>query len=204
MEERKFPDWEKLYREQKVEHLPWYHPELDPDIVRCLATHGIASGHLLDLGTGPGTQAMALAERGFRVTASDISESALALAREKARDRGLVIDFVLDDILKSTLTGPFDLVIDRGCFHVLPPGERPRFATAIRQMLGQGGLLFLKTFSHRETRPDGPHRFSAAQIRSWFEGEFEILESWDSRYQGTLDPLPLALCTVLRGRGATA
>ena len=197
-EEKSFPNWEELYQKQRVEEMPWYHPELDPDIVRCLATYGIDSGHVLDLGTGPGTQAMTLAGKGFQVTASDISESALNLAREKAWDRGFVIDFVLDDILQTVLTGPFDLVIDRGCFHVFAPALRPLYVQNMRQILGPGGLLFLKTFSHRETRPDGPYRFSVDQIRGYFGAEFDILETWDSIYQGTLEVFPLALCSVLR------
>lgn len=197
-QERNFPNWEELYQQQKVEEMPWYHAELDPDIVRILSAYGITSRHLLDLGTGPGTQALALAERGFRVTATDISEAAISLAREKAAAAGLTVEFVRDDILQSTLAGPFDLVLDRGCFHVFAQPERSAYLRNVSRLLDPGGILFLKTFSHRETRPDGPYRFSPEQIRDCFANSFDLLESWESRYQGTLDVFPLALCSVLR------
>ena len=31
-EERELPDWEELYRKEKVETMPWFHGELDPDL----------------------------------------------------------------------------------------------------------------------------------------------------------------------------
>ena len=41
----------------------------------------------LDVGSGPGTQAIALARRGFRVTATDLSVAAVEGARQRARAR---------------------------------------------------------------------------------------------------------------------
>jgi hypothetical protein len=67
---RGFPRWEELYRNDTVEKFPWYWPALDPDLEAALVRYGIWSGTFLDLGTGPGTQAVVLAERGFHVTAS--------------------------------------------------------------------------------------------------------------------------------------
>ncbi len=61
---RGLPSWEELYQKDTIERLPWYWPALDPDLEAALARHGIASGRVLDQGTGPGTQAIALAERG--------------------------------------------------------------------------------------------------------------------------------------------
>jgi 2-polyprenyl-3-methyl-5-hydroxy-6-metoxy-1,4-benzoquinol methylase len=74
-------------------------------------------GTALDLGTGPGTQAMALAERGFQVTATDLSVTAIQKAQKQAQEKGLNVSFVQDDILNSTLDQKFDFVLDRGCFH---------------------------------------------------------------------------------------
>jgi methylase of polypeptide subunit release factors len=52
---------------------------------RALAKHQLAKGSALDLGMGPGAQAFVLAQRGFRVTATDMSEDAIALAQERRR-----------------------------------------------------------------------------------------------------------------------
>ena len=84
-----FPGWEERYQQQAVETMPWFYPELDDDLRQALDQLGLQSGRALDLGTGPGTQAMQLARRGFDVTATDISAAAIRLAREKAEAQGL-------------------------------------------------------------------------------------------------------------------
>ena len=63
--------WEDLYRTRDVSELPWYTPALDVDLGAALATHAKPGSRILDLGTGPGTQAIALAKRGFVVLAYD-------------------------------------------------------------------------------------------------------------------------------------
>ncbi len=50
---------------------------------------GVAGGSCLDVGTGTGCLALALARRGARVLATDVSAGALDLARENARALGL-------------------------------------------------------------------------------------------------------------------
>jgi 2-polyprenyl-3-methyl-5-hydroxy-6-metoxy-1,4-benzoquinol methylase len=76
-EKHEFPHWEDLYREQEIESLPWFNPELDDDLEKALGEFGLRGGSALDLGTGPGTQAIHLARLGFAVTATDISEAAI-------------------------------------------------------------------------------------------------------------------------------
>lgn len=196
--EEKFPDWETLYRQQAGETLPWYYADLDPDLEAALRDHGLARGRLLDLGTGPGTQAIALAARGFEATGSDLSATAVAKATALAQARGVQVTFVQDDVLASRLSGSFDAVFDRGCFHVIDPARRGEYVDAVARLLAPGGLLLLKTFS--KLQPNGvlPHRFSPDEIRTTFAPRFELLSATETVYQGTLDPLPKALFSVLR------
>lgn len=151
---RPFPNWLEFYRDQPVEQMPWFYAELDPDLERALAAHRLDSGRALDLGTGPATQALALAKRGFVVTASDLSAHAIEQGRARATEHGLQIDFVQDDILSTQLAGPFDLVFDRGCFHVFAPEQRPRYVETLAALVAPGGLLFLKCFSVTCSNPD--------------------------------------------------
>ena len=87
----------------------------------------------LDLGTGPATQAILLAKRGFNVTASDLSEAAINRARNVyANEKN--VNFIVDDILNSKLKeNEFAYIFDRGCFHVLLPADRQRYITKIKQ-----------------------------------------------------------------------
>jgi cyclopropane fatty-acyl-phospholipid synthase-like methyltransferase len=197
---RVFPSWEELYRDNSVENLPWYWPTLDPDLEAALARHGMRPGRILDQGTGPGTQAIALAERGFTVTAADVSGAALAYVARKAKARGVDVTLVKDDVLVSRLAGPFDAVFDRGCFHVIAPERRAVHVATMHRLIAPAGLLFLKTFSHHQPGERGPYRFTQDELRAVVcsEGRFEALEILETVYQGQLDPYPKALFAVMR------
>lgn len=67
-------------------------------------------GRALDLGCGEGGDALWLAERGWAVTAVDISSTALARAREEAARRKLTVDWVQQDLAHPLPSGPYDLV----------------------------------------------------------------------------------------------
>lgn len=196
---RTFPDWEKLYKEEPVEKMPWFNPELDRDLAGALKDLRIKGGRALDIGTGPGTQAFRLSERGFEVTATDISKSAIRKARKAAKEKGLEIDFRVDDVLATKLSGAFDFIFDRGCFHVLPPEKRAVYRDTVAGLLNEGGYLLLKCFSHRETKMQGgPYRFTRKALKETFGPAFRVVSIKDTVYQGTLDPLPKALFSVLR------
>jgi 2-polyprenyl-3-methyl-5-hydroxy-6-metoxy-1,4-benzoquinol methylase len=193
-----FPGWDERYQQQAVESMPWFYPELDDDLRQVLDQRGLHSGSALDLGTGPGTQAIQLARRGFDVTAADISEAAIRLAREKAEAEGHTVTWQQDDILSTRLTGPFDLIFDRGCFHVLPPERRPDYVATVAGLLKPGGYLFLKCFSHLQPGTQGPHRFTPEQIWWIFGSRLQVHSVNETVYQGTLDPLPRALFCVMQ------
>jgi cyclopropane fatty-acyl-phospholipid synthase-like methyltransferase len=192
------PDWEKLYQQQQVESMPWYNPILDTDLEQALKKLKLERGTILDIGTGPGTQAIALAQRGFRVTATDISETAITKAKNQAQAKGLNIFFQTDDILDTRIEGKFDFVFDRGCFHVLPPERRQTYVDTVHGLIVTQGYLFLKCFSHLETREGGPYRFTPEQIREVFGDRFQVISIEETAYQGTLDPPPKALFCILQ------
>jgi len=72
-----------------------------------------ASARGLDLGTGSGAIAVALARErtGLRITATDVSAAALAVARENARCQGVKIEFVRSDWFANLELELFDLIV---------------------------------------------------------------------------------------------
>lgn len=194
--ERNF-NWENLYKEKPIEQMGWYYPDLDPDLEKALSTKGITTGSFLDLGTGPGTQAVELAKIGFTVTGTDISNDAIDLAKQLSSN----VNFVQDDILNSTLNAKFEFVFDRGCYHVFSEKQRSVYVQAIKQLLKEKGLLFLKCFSDKEPEQNkGPYRSSEATIRKVFEKDFIIQLITDTVYQGTREIFPKALFVIMQKR----
>jgi 2-polyprenyl-3-methyl-5-hydroxy-6-metoxy-1,4-benzoquinol methylase len=105
---RELPDWEQLYQEKNVESMPWFNPDLDPDLDQALTQLNLHSSTALDLGTEPGTQALALAQRGFQITATALSATAIQKAQRLAQEKGLDISWKQDDILNNTLNQEFN------------------------------------------------------------------------------------------------
>ncbi len=192
-----FPDWETLYKTQKVETMPWYNDNLDSDLEEEVHRRKISNGKFLDLGTGPATQAILLAKLGFKVIGSDLSEAAINRARTVyANEKN--VNFIVDDILNSNLNeNEFDYILDRGCFHVLSPTDRQKYINKVKEILKDNGILFLKCFSNKEPRQEGPFKFSQEEIRSLFSKYFRIDSIKETVYQGTLDPFPKALFAVM-------
>ncbi|HZD34700.1 MAG TPA: class I SAM-dependent methyltransferase [Nitrososphaeraceae archaeon] len=197
---RGFPEWDSLYRSQQVETMPWYNEKLDSDLEEEISEQNdLHKGRFLDLGTGPATQAVQIARKGYFVTGSDISQAAIRRAKEVYGKEQNVI-FVVDNILNSNFKeNEYDYIFDRGCFHVLDPSDRLTYVREIKRILKGDGILFLKCFSINEKREEGPYRFSKKQISEIFEkGFFKVIKIKDTVYQGTLDPLPVALFVVIK------
>jgi len=97
-------------------------------------------GKALDIACGKGRNAIYLAQRGFAVTALDISAVALEEGRRRAQQLGLVIDWQQCDLEASSLDqGNLDLVIN---FNYL---QRSLFGP-LRKAVKPGGNVIFETY----------------------------------------------------------
>ncbi len=171
-------EWEDTYRNAGPDDLPWDAGGPDPELVGLVESGKMEIGRAIDLGCGPGHDAIYLRRQGFNVTAVDIAPSAIDLARSNAGKAGVgEIDFrVCDAFFLADPPGSFTFVNDRGCFHNLPVGRRSDYVALVRKLLLPRGHLFLRTFSDREPPGPGPCRVSEAEIRSCFVPLFAIMD----------------------------
>ncbi|MGZ3871806.1 MAG: class I SAM-dependent methyltransferase [Mucilaginibacter sp.] len=140
-------NWEKKYREnlQDINYFLEPLPTLDSDFENFLNEHPFTGADTLDIGTGTGEQAIFLAKKGMKVTATDVSAAAILKACGNAKDHDAEVNFIVDNILLTKLTGRFDLIIDRGCYTVIPAPFKDDYIGAIKSLLKPEGTLLIKT-----------------------------------------------------------
>jgi 3-polyprenyl-4-hydroxybenzoate decarboxylase len=193
---RALPDWDRLYQGTPLERLPWHTETLDADLATVLDGIERGGGRLLDLGTGVGTAAIAAADRGFTVVATDIAPHALDVAAARAGARPIV--FVRDDVLATGLRGSFDVVLDRGLLHVLARESHAAYAARVAALVRPGGHLVLKCHAASEPVDRGTWRFTREDVTRLFSAAFECVRIDDGIFPGPSPGWPKALLCVLR------
>ncbi|MEV5078012.1 class I SAM-dependent methyltransferase [Streptomyces sp. NPDC056159] len=141
--------WDGFYTD-RTRPVPFFADKPDENLVEWLERGLIGGRRALDLGCGPGRNALHLAARGFAVDAVDLSSTAVTWARERATEAGAEVRFLRGDAFGpagAQLTGPYDLVYDSGCFHHLPPHRRISYLALLDRVLAPGGHLVLTCFA---------------------------------------------------------
>ena len=133
-----------------------------------LAAAGGFAGAVLDAGCGTGENALHVASLGWPVLGVDVAETALAIARAKAGERGIEAEFAAADAFQLERLGrTFETVLDCGLFHTFDADERPGYAASLASVTEHGGTLFVLCFS--DDGPDtGPHPVRREELSAAF------------------------------------
>lgn len=101
---------------------------------------GLQGNRLLDVACGTGKSFIPMLQRGWQVTASDISAAMVELARGKVGDS---VDLSVADMRDLPDFGQFDLVwcLDDAINYLLSGEELEQALSGMRRNLGPGGLL---------------------------------------------------------------
>jgi ubiquinone/menaquinone biosynthesis C-methylase UbiE len=132
---------------------------------------------VLDAGCGTGENALHIASlkvparvaAGLSVLGVDVAETALAIARKKAADRGINVEFAAADAFQLERLGRrFQTVLDCGLFHTFDDlDERTRYAASVASVTEHDGTLYVLCFS--DQGPDtGPHPIREEELRAAF------------------------------------
>ena len=112
----------------------------------------------------------------------DVSPLAIDKARAKATAAGAAARAcrfeVLDFLAAEPAGGPFDFVLDRGCFHIFDDDAvRARFAARVAAALAPGGQwLSLVGSTEGPPRDVGPPRRTAREVMAAIEPVLELVE----------------------------
>jgi NADPH:quinone reductase-like Zn-dependent oxidoreductase/SAM-dependent methyltransferase len=156
--------WDASYHDGPA---PWDIGRPQPAIVR-LASQGAFAGAVLDVGCGTGEHALLVAGLGLPVLGVDVAETALAMAREKARDRGIDVELAVADALHLERLGRmFQTVLDCGLFHAFDAEERPAYVASLASVTEHGGTVYVLCFSD-EGPETGPHPVSQEELSAAF------------------------------------
>lgn len=119
--------------------------ETNITIEALLKQNGIEN--VLDLSCGTGSQVFWLQDKGLNVTGVDINASMLDIAKEKAQEKGLTIEFILGDMRTSRI-GKFDAVLT--IFNAIGHLTQDDFKVTLQniaQNLKPGGLYIFDIFN---------------------------------------------------------
>jgi SAM-dependent methyltransferase len=110
---------------------------------------GLRPGRALDIGCGSGRDALYLANRGWRVTAVDFSQEALATARRRGTEEGAEVEWVQGDVGRLDRLGlepGYTLIYDFGCIQGLGDASRHGAAAGLSRLAAPGALLLFFAF----------------------------------------------------------
>lgn len=156
---------------------------------RELADRGRLVGRVLDVGCGTGEHALMAAATGLDAIGLDAAGTAIAIAKRKADERALTVQFMTWDALRlADLGQSFDTVLDCGLFHVLEDPDRPTFVEGLRTCMPADARYYMLCFSDLEPGDWGPRRIRQDEIRLNFVDGWLVEAIEPSRIEITIDP----------------
>jgi SAM-dependent methyltransferase len=154
--------WQKVYQTRAADAVSWYRPQLAMSL-ELLELAGLSTeSRLIDVGGGASTLVDDLVARGLKgITVLDVSESGLAVARQRLGERARNVTWLVTDLLQAELPeGGFDLWHDRAVLHFLTDAsDAARYAAVAARAVSIGGHAVIGGFA-----PDGPEKCSGLPV----------------------------------------
>jgi len=134
---------------------PWDSGTSPPELIEFIKSHPV--GKAIDLGCGTGTNVITLARAGWDVTGVDFAPRAIKMAITKLKRENIKATLQVGDVTRlDHVTDSFDLALDIGCFHGLPPQGKSDYLTQLDKLLAPNGFWLMYGFFYPNPHQLGP------------------------------------------------
>jgi ubiquinone/menaquinone biosynthesis C-methylase UbiE len=124
-------------------------------LVNALGLNGVNT--MLDLGGGPGTNAIAMTKKGVKSTVFDLPET-VKIAKKVARREGVKgIRFIAGDFHFDAIGSGYDLILLSQIFHAFSAEENIALLRKCKTAVHPGGRVVVQEFPINEARTAPPH-----------------------------------------------
>ena len=125
------------------------------DLISAIGLKGVR--RMLDLGGGPGTNAIAMAKKGVKATIFDLPET-IGIARRIIRQEQVKgIRLIAGDFHHDSIGSGYDLILLSQIFHAFSSEENRGILRKCRGALNSGGRVAVQDFPITESRSFPPH-----------------------------------------------
>ena len=176
----KYADVDRIYQTIPLDNIPW-NSETPPDaLVRIVQDGKVRPCKTIDLGCGAGNYAIYLAGLGFELTGVDSSPTAIKIAEEHVKKKGVRCRFIVADLLGDLheVTDTFDFAYDWEFLHHIFPEDRGTYIKNVHKILNPGATYFSVCFSMKDPQFGGSGKFRKTRIGTtlYFSSESELRE----------------------------
>ncbi len=151
-------------------------------LIKAVGLKGVKT--VLDLGGGPGTNAIAMAKKGVEATIFDLPDT-IKIAKKVARREGVKgINFIAGDFHADCIGSGYDLILLSQIFHAFSAEENIALLRKCREVVDPGGRVVVQEFPINDARTSPPHSalfsvnmlvgtekgrcYSTSEIKHWF------------------------------------
>lgn len=174
---------ERIYQKVPLNKIPW-NIETPPDVLVELVDSGkVKPCKTIDLGCGTGNYAIYLASVGFDVTGIDISATAIKIAKENAKKKGIKCNFLVANVLGNLneVKEKFDFAYDWELLHHIFPKQRRIYIENVQRILNPGGKYLSVCFSEKAPEFGGAGKYKETRLNTvlYFSSEDELRDLFE-------------------------
>jgi 2-polyprenyl-3-methyl-5-hydroxy-6-metoxy-1,4-benzoquinol methylase len=197
--------WDNVYKAKSADQVSWYRPHLERSLSLIELSAPQRTTAIIDVGAGESTLIDDLLSRGYtNLTVLDISQTALAVTKERLGESARSVQWICADVTQVALPAhSYDVWHDRAVFHFLIAEEQRRaYVQAVAKAVKPGGYVIVSAFG-----PEGPTkcsglpvmRYDAQDLHGEFGNQFRLIESSKEVHQtplGTEQQFVYCLCRL--------